>query len=83
LNGHRVELLDVPRLATQLGTLERRTSRGGKDSIDHPAGAHDDLGNAVAGALVLAVQQGAPSEIGASNLAARPYVPVDFAEIDF
>jgi hypothetical protein len=29
--------------------LERRTARGGRDSIDHPPGAHDDLANAVAG----------------------------------
>jgi hypothetical protein len=32
--------------------LERRTSRAGKDSIDHPPGAHDDIANAAAGALV-------------------------------
>jgi hypothetical protein len=35
-------------------SLERRTSRGGKDSIDHPPGGHDDLANAAAGALVIA-----------------------------
>jgi hypothetical protein len=29
--------------------LERRTARGGRDSIDHAAGAHDDLANVVAG----------------------------------
>ena len=34
--------------------LERRTARGGRDSIDHGPGAHDDIANAVAGALVLA-----------------------------
>jgi hypothetical protein len=34
--------------------LERRTARGGKDSIDHSPGQHDDVANAVAGALVLA-----------------------------
>jgi hypothetical protein len=33
--------------------LERRTARGGRDSIDHAPGAHDDLANAVAGALTL------------------------------
>ena len=32
--------------------LERRTHRSGKDSIDHAPGGHDDLANAVAGALV-------------------------------
>jgi hypothetical protein len=56
VNSGRVELLDHPRLIAQLANLERRTARGGKDSIDHGPGgtAHDDLANAVAGALVLA-----------------------------
>jgi hypothetical protein len=29
----------------------------GRDRIDHPAGAHDDLSNAAAGALVLAGEE--------------------------
>ncbi len=49
------ELLDIPRLCKQLGGLERRTARGGKDSIDHSPRQHDDVANATAGALVLAV----------------------------
>ncbi|MCJ2055646.1 hypothetical protein MKL09_03650 [Methylobacterium sp. J-048] len=53
LNSGEVELLDVPVLSTQLITLERRTARGGRDSIDHAPGAHDDVANAVAGALLL------------------------------
>jgi len=52
LNARKIELLDIPRLASQFCGLERRTARGGKDSIDHAPGAHDDLCNAVAGALV-------------------------------
>ena len=47
-------MLDNRRLISQLHGLERRTARGGKDSIDHGPGAHDDVANAVAGALVLA-----------------------------
>jgi hypothetical protein len=60
LNSGRVELLDHPRLLAQLGALERRVGRGGKDTIDHGPGAqaHDDLANAVAGACVLAVVRG-------------------------
>jgi hypothetical protein len=50
----RVELLDLPVLRTQLLLLERRTRAGGKDSVDHPRGAHDDHANAAAGALRLA-----------------------------
>lgn len=49
INSRRIELLDNPKLISQLCNLERRTARGGKDSIDHPPGAHDDLANAVAG----------------------------------
>jgi hypothetical protein len=55
LNGGRAELLDHPRLAAQLIGLERRTARGGRDSIDHAPGAHDDIANAVAGAIVTAL----------------------------
>ncbi len=57
LNSGRVELLDLPKLGAQLCGLERRTARGGRDSIDHAPGAHDDIANAVAGAL-LAVSGG-------------------------
>ena len=55
LNSGRIELLDHPRLIDQLIGLERRTSRAGKDTIDHMPGGHDDIANAVAGAAVLAV----------------------------
>ena len=54
LNTGEVELLDNPRLVAQLCALERRTARGGRDAIDHPPGAHDDLINSAAGALLLA-----------------------------
>jgi hypothetical protein len=48
----RVELPDVPRLRGQLLALERRVSRGAKDSIDHPPGQHDDVANVVAAVCV-------------------------------
>ena len=54
INSRVVDLLDHPRLLAQLTGLERRTSRGGRDSIDHAPNAHDDVANAVAGAIVLA-----------------------------
>ena len=53
LNSGQVELLDIPRLTSQLCALERRTARGGRDSIDHPPGGHDDIANAAAGALLM------------------------------
>ena len=52
MNAHRVELPPNDQLARELIGLERRTARGGRDSIDHAPGAHDDLANAVAGAAV-------------------------------
>jgi hypothetical protein len=55
LNSGRVELLDVPRLVGQLCGLERRTARGGRDTVDHPPGGRDDVANAVAGAVGLAI----------------------------
>jgi hypothetical protein len=59
LNSGRCELLDHKRLVAQLCGLERRTSRAGRDSIDHAPGAHDDVANAVAGAAVFAAQAAA------------------------
>jgi len=49
VNSGRAEIPPQARLAAQLCALERRTSRGGRDSIDHAPGGHDDLANAVAG----------------------------------
>ena len=49
LNSRRIELLDDRKLLAQLCGLERRTTRAGKDSIDHMPGGHDDVANCVAG----------------------------------
>ncbi len=57
-NSGRVELPPDDKLATQLINLERRTSRSGKDSIDHPPGGHDDRANAVAGLAGNGVKSG-------------------------
>jgi hypothetical protein len=54
LTAGRADLLDLPRLRTQLVGLERRRRAGGRDVVDHSPGAHDDVANAVAGALVRA-----------------------------
>lgn len=55
VNSKQCELLDHPRLLAQLQGLQRRTTRSGKDSVDHRPHQRDDLANACAGALVLAV----------------------------
>jgi len=51
INSQRCDLLDDQRLLAQLCGLERRVARGGRDSVDHRPGAHDDIANAMAGAL--------------------------------
>jgi Terminase large subunit, T4likevirus-type, N-terminal len=56
INSRRCDFLDNERLIAELCGLERRTARGGRDSIDHRPGAHDDLCNAVAGAIVSALE---------------------------
>jgi hypothetical protein len=52
LNAKKMRLLDDKRSINQLCNLERRTSRAGKDSVDHSPGSHDDLANSLAGAAV-------------------------------
>ncbi|SHG53484.1 hypothetical protein SAMN05444169_2927 [Bradyrhizobium erythrophlei] len=56
LNSKRVELLELATVTGQLCSLERQTGRG-RDIIDHPSGGHDDIIDAVAGALVAAAQR--------------------------
>jgi hypothetical protein len=56
VNSGRVRMPWNKRLRTQFESLERRTSRSGRDVIDHPAGSHDDICNAVAGVLTLALR---------------------------
>ena len=53
INSGRIDLLDNPRLVNQLVGLERRTARGGRDSVDHAPGGMDDVSNAVAGLAAL------------------------------
>jgi hypothetical protein len=67
------------RLVQPLNSVElvgRRTTRGGRDSIDHAPGAHDDAVNSVAGVIVLAAQGACAAVVPqATGLAERAYVP--------
>jgi hypothetical protein len=56
INSRTVALLDHPRMVTQFCGLERRVARGGRDSIDHGSNGHDDVANAVTGAVILAAE---------------------------
>ena len=57
ITSGRVELLDKPRLRNQLLNLERRAT-GGRETIDHHRGAHDDVANCVCGLLVYLSEKG-------------------------
>ena len=59
INSRGVELPENNRLVNQLVELERRTSRGGRDIIDHAPGGHDDIANVVGG-IVSIVQADDP-----------------------
>lgn len=52
-NSGQVEIPPDDRLINQLCSLERRTARSGRDSIDHPPGGHDDRANVVAGLVAM------------------------------
>jgi hypothetical protein len=66
----RVRLPDSPRLVHQLISLERRASRSsGHDTVDHPAGGHDDLANAACGCLVALAGRSAPLILQPNQLA--------------
>jgi hypothetical protein len=69
INSGKVRLLGNKRLATQLIGLERRTSRAGRDSIDHAPGGHDDVANAAAGALLAATAKKPKMRVGAIDFA--------------
>jgi hypothetical protein len=77
MNSKNIALLDNARLISQLCALERRTSRGGRDVISHPPAQHDDIANAVCGALLLAkpkaafMPQGSP-DIGVAQVDRGP-----------
>ena len=74
LNSGHIELLDHARLLAQLGALERRTARGGRDSIDHAPGGHDDLANVVCGVAVAVVS--APQAYGVGRVLTADNAPL-------
>jgi hypothetical protein len=73
INSAAVRLLGSRRLVAQLTGLERRTSRAGRDSIDHAPGAHDDVANAAAGALLAATAKKPTMRLGAIGVDGRVF----------
>lgn len=61
INSGAVILPPCQKMQRQLANLERRAHRGGRDTIDHPPGGHDDRANAAAGAVAFAMVRGPTS----------------------
>ena len=78
----RVRLLDHQKCIDQFAGLRRKVQPGGRENIDHLANAHDDLSNAVAGALVASIAKKAPMFIHPDVLArsAMPLGPRAWAQ---
>lgn len=53
INSQRIELPPDEVMLRQWQNLERRTSRTGRETIDHPPGQHEDRANAAAGLIAL------------------------------
>jgi hypothetical protein len=45
----QISIPDHPILVRELRSLERRTSRMGRDTVSHAPGAHSDYANSLAG----------------------------------
>ena len=71
----RVKLPDNPRLVHQLIGLERRAARSGHDTVDHPAGGHDDLANAACGCLVAMAGKPKPFSVSPEAVAKLQSLP--------
>jgi hypothetical protein len=67
----RARLLDHARMVGQFCSLERTTAPSGRDKVDHGKGGHDDLCNAVAGAMVLAAVVKKPTSFAPPFSASR------------
>ena len=71
-----VRLIDDRVALTELRQLERRTTRAGRDSVDHPPRGHDDRANAICGALV-----GAATGAGANWIEPEVVTESAFADL--
>lgn len=67
LNSRTAALVNNERMKRQFLDLERKVVRGGRDTVDHPRGMHDDVSNAVAGVLVHAKLVPAASSVPGFN----------------
>jgi hypothetical protein len=69
LNAGKIDLPRNDRAINQICSLERSVQRSGRDQITHPTHGHDDIANAIAGAVDYAMGQGGftASDMGLAN----------------
>ncbi|GLR54341.1 hypothetical protein KYK30_32065 [Shinella yambaruensis] len=70
INSGHLTLLDNTRAIDQLVGLERRSGSSGRDIIDHAPGGHDDVANAIAGAVAPLLTKRGPMKISPEALVA-------------
>jgi hypothetical protein len=73
LNARRIDLPRHDRAINQICSLERSVQRSGRDQITHPTHGHDDIANAIAGAVDLVYSH--------SGYTLEPFSP-DFVDLD-
>ena len=54
LNARKIDIPRNERAVNQICSLERSVQRSGRDQITHPTHGHDDIANAIAGAVEVA-----------------------------
>lgn len=67
-NQGNVSIPDIATLTRELRLLERRTSRTGRDSVDHPQRGSDDYANVVFGAQYIASDGGQVGEFSVGGV---------------
>jgi hypothetical protein len=73
LNACKIDLPHHDRAVNQICSLECSTQRSGREQITHPTHGHDDVANAIAGAVDLAYSH--------SGYTLAPFSP-DFVDLD-
>ena len=80
LNAGRIELPYHERAINQICSLERSAQRSGREQISHPTHGHDDIANAIAGAVDLCNQYSYRLDVFDENFRDEDLPPLPPAE---
>jgi hypothetical protein len=82
--SNSVAMLANPLAIDQTANLRRKIGQGGRETVDHPRGAHDDLANVVAGVIYrLTPIEQTMGDFGGFGVVTQPRIyPGDSAQTD-